>query len=86
MWRATQPGVGREVSVTVVDPHRPSSASLLTDFDSMAHALGQLDHPNITGVLDVWNDASGTYVVTRLARGTTLEAFCAAGSLTAACR
>ena len=82
VWRATQPGVGREVSVTVVDPDAAASVSLLTDFDSMAHALGQLDHPNIAGVLDVWNDASGTYVVTRLARGTTLEAFCDSGSMT----
>ena len=84
VWRATQPGVGREVSVTVVDPHLASSASLLTDFDSMAHALGRLDHPNITGVLDAWTDASGTYVVTRLARGTPLDALHAAGSLSAA--
>ncbi len=84
VWRATQPGVGREVSVTVVDPNLASSASLLTDFDAMAHALGQLDHPNITGVLDVWNDASGTYVVTRLARGTTLAELRTSGSMTVA--
>ena len=83
VWRATQPGVGREVSVTVVDPHLASSASLLTDLDSMAHALGQLDHPNICAVLDVWSDTTGTYVVTRLPRGPTLEDRCTAGSLTA---
>ena len=82
VWRATQPGVGREVSVTVVDPDLALSASLLTDLDSMAHALGQLDHPNICAVLDVWSDTTGTYVVSRLARGTSLEALCAAGSLT----
>ncbi len=83
VWRATQPGVGREVSVTVVDPLLAWSASLLTDFDSMAHALGRLDHPNVAGVLDVWHDASGTYVVTRLARGTPLAALRAAGAMTA---
>ncbi len=40
--------------------------------------------PTSPACLDVWNDATGTYVVSRLARGTTLQELRASGSLTVA--
>jgi DNA-binding SARP family transcriptional activator len=52
VWRATQPGVGREVAITVVDGAAPAAPSVLTDFDTLAPCVGRLDASSISQIVD----------------------------------
>lgn len=68
-WRATQPGLGREVVVTIIDPERTHGAELLAEFDTSATLLGRLEGPPVTAVIDAWRDATGAYLVTGPPKG-----------------
>ena len=61
VFRATQPGMDRDVAVKVIQPRHASEASFFTRFEAEAQLVAQLEHPHIVPVHDYWRDEDNAY-------------------------
>ncbi len=69
VYRATQPGLDRDVALQVLRPELASSRAFIQRFEVEAQFVALLEHPNIVPLYDYWRDPSGAYLVFRLLRG-----------------
>ena len=81
VWRALDPGVGREVAVKQINPRLADNASFVRRFEQEAQTIARLEHPHVVPLYDYWRDGSGAYLVMRWMRGGSLEDALAAGPL-----
>jgi serine/threonine protein kinase len=83
VYRAKDPGLGRDVAIKVLPASFSSDADRLRRFEQEARAAGVLNHPNITAVYDIGTSPSdgAPYVVQELREGETLRQALASGSL-----
>jgi DNA-binding SARP family transcriptional activator/WD40 repeat protein len=72
VYRASQPGVGRDVAVKVIDPAVAGDPAFIRDFEITAQHVARLEHPRIVPLHDYWRDASGAYLVLRWMPGGSL--------------
>ncbi|MEO8694621.1 MAG: BTAD domain-containing putative transcriptional regulator [Acidimicrobiales bacterium] len=73
VFRATQPGVGREVAVKVIRAERADNADFVHRFETEAQLVARLEHPHIVPLYDFWREPGGAYLVFRLMRGGNAE-------------
>ncbi|MEO8694623.1 MAG: BTAD domain-containing putative transcriptional regulator [Acidimicrobiales bacterium] len=73
VFRATQPGVGREVAVKVVRSELANDPSFVQRFEAEAQLVARLEHPHIVPLYDFWREPGGAYLVFRLMRGGSAE-------------
>ncbi len=73
MYRATQPGVGRDVAVKVIHPDLADDPAFVRRFESEAQLVARLEHPHIVPLYDFWREPGGAYLVMRWLRGGTVE-------------
>ncbi len=69
VYRAVQPGVGREVAVKVIGPELADDPGFIRRFDTEARRVSNLQHPNIVPLYDFWREPGGAYLVMRLLPG-----------------
>ena len=73
VYRAYQPGVDRYVAIKVILPALANDPKFIQRFESEAHIIARLEHPNIVPLYDYWRDQDGAYLVMRLLRGGNLS-------------
>ena len=71
-YRATQPGVEREVAVKVIRPELADDREFIRRFESEAQQVARLEHPHIVPLYDFWRQPGGAFLVFRLMRGGSL--------------
>jgi Tol biopolymer transport system component len=83
VYRAMDPRLSREVALKVLPENLGSDPDRIRRFEQEARAAGKLNHPNVTAVYDVGNDAERgvLYIVSELLEGETLRARMAGGAL-----
>ena len=77
VWRAAQPGVGREVAIKAIHPDIANRPGFVRRFEIEAQLVASLEHPHIVSLFDFWRDPDGAYLVMPLLRGGNL-AHCSA--------
>src|SRR6478609_5747744 len=85
VYRARDPRLGRDVAIKVLPASFSADADRLRRFEQEAQAAGALNHPNITAVYDIGEDAEtgSPYVVQELLEGETLRQELGGGRLPA---
>ena len=73
VYRATQPGIGREVAVKVVRSEHANNPAFVQRFEAEAQLVARLEHPHIVPLHDFWREPGGAYLVFRLMRGGSAE-------------
>ena len=73
IYRAQQPGVGREVAIKVIRADLANNARFVQRFEAEAQLIAQLEHPHIVPLYDFWREPGGAYLVLRLLRGGNAE-------------
>jgi len=81
VFRAFQPGVGREVAIKVILPQLADRPDFIRRFEAEAQTIARLEHPHIVPLYDYWREPGGAYLVMRYLRGGTLQALLARGPL-----
>jgi len=81
VYRAEQPGVGREVAVKVILPVYANHPEFIRRFEAEAQIVARLEHPHIVPLYDFWREPDGAYLVMRYMRGGSLHAALAGGPL-----
>jgi serine/threonine protein kinase len=71
--KAKDPRLQRTVAVKVLPSELSSDAERRGRFEREAHAASALNHPNITTVFDIGEDAGTHYIVMELVEGKTLR-------------
>jgi serine/threonine protein kinase/DNA-binding SARP family transcriptional activator/WD40 repeat protein len=71
VYRATQPGVGRDVAVKVIRAELADDPGFVRRFETEAQLAATLEHPHIVPLHDFWREPGGAYLVFRLLRGGT---------------
>lgn len=84
VFRAYQPVVGREVSITVVPTDVANDPDFIRRFEAEAEIVANLDHPHVVAMYDFWREPDAAYLVTRLYRRGTLADATRAGSMSLA--
>ena len=79
VWRATQPGVQRDVAVRVIRPKTANDPDFIRRFEIDAQAVARVEHPHVVPLYDFWREPDGAYLVTRLPPGPSLKASLDAG-------
>ncbi len=74
VYRATQPGVERDVAVKVIRPELADDRSFVRRFEAEAQLVARLEHPHIVPLYDFWRQPGGAFLVFRLMRGGSAEA------------
>ncbi len=69
VYRATQPGVDRDVAVKVIRPELADDRSFVQRFEAEAQLVARLEHPHIVALYDFWRQPGGAFLVFRLMRG-----------------
>jgi DNA-binding SARP family transcriptional activator len=69
VWRAAQPGVGREVAIKAIHPDIANRAGFVRRFEMEAQLVASLEHPHIVSLFDFWRDPEGAYLVMPHLRG-----------------
>lgn len=69
VYRATQPGVERDVAVKVIRPELADDRSFVQRFEAEAQLVARLEHPHIVALYDFWRQPGGAFLVFRLMRG-----------------
>ena len=72
VWRATQPGIGREVAVKALKPMYANKDEFVRRFEIEAQMVSSLEHPNIVSLFDFWREPEGAYLVMPYLRGGTI--------------
>jgi DNA-binding SARP family transcriptional activator/WD40 repeat protein len=73
VYRAVQPGVGRDVAVKVIRAEFADDPAFVQRFESEAQLVARLEHPHIVPLYDFWREPGGAYLVFRFLRGGTAE-------------
>jgi DNA-binding SARP family transcriptional activator/WD40 repeat protein len=73
VYRAIQPGVGREVAVKVIRAELADDPAFVRRFEAEAQLVANLEHPHIVPLHDFWREPGGAYLVFRLLRGGSAE-------------
>jgi WD40 repeat protein/serine/threonine protein kinase/DNA-binding XRE family transcriptional regulator len=73
VYRATQPGVGREVAIKVIRPEYANHPDFIRRFEAEAQIVARLEHPHIVPLYDYWREPRGAYLVMRYIRGGSLQ-------------
>jgi serine/threonine protein kinase/DNA-binding XRE family transcriptional regulator len=75
VYRAIQPGVGRDVAVKIIRPEYANHPDFIRRFEAEAQLVARLEHPYIVPLYDFWRDKDGAYLVMRyIRRGSLLDA------------
>ena len=69
---ATQPTLGREVSLKTTPPEIADDPAFVQAFDGEAQAIAGLAHPNIVPLIDAWREPGAAYQVSLYLRGASL--------------
>ncbi len=69
VYRAVQPGVGREVAIKSIRNPFADDPEFVRRFDAEAQTVANLEHPHIVPIYDYWREPGGAYVVMRLLDG-----------------
>ena len=72
VYRAVQPGVGRDVAVKVVRPELADDPGYVRRFEGEARLVARLEHPHIVPLYDFWREPGAAYLVFRFTRGGTV--------------
>ncbi len=72
VWRAAQPGVGREVAIKAIRPELANRPEFVRRFEAEAQLVAALEHPHIVSLFDFWRDPDGAYLVMPYLRGGSL--------------
>jgi DNA-binding SARP family transcriptional activator/WD40 repeat protein len=73
VYRATQPGLGREVALKQINPQLADDDTFVHRFEAEAQLVSRLEHPHIVPLYDYWREPGGAYLVFRLLRGGNAE-------------
>ncbi len=71
-YRATQPSVDREVSITVISSERADDPMFIRKFEVYAQRIASIEHVNVVPLYDFWREPGAAYLVTRLLSGGSL--------------
>jgi serine/threonine protein kinase/WD40 repeat protein/DNA-binding winged helix-turn-helix (wHTH) protein len=66
VYRAVQPGVGREVAIKTIRAELADDPEFIRRFDAEAQLVANLQHPHIVPIYDYWREPGGAYIVMRL--------------------
>ncbi len=66
VYRAVQPGTGREVAVKEIHSDIADDHAFIRRFDSVIQAAFRLEHPHMVPLYDYWREPGGAYLVSRL--------------------
>ena len=66
VYRAVQPGVGREVAIKTIRAQLADDPEFIRRFDAEAQLVANLEHPHIVPIYDYWREPGGAYIVMRL--------------------
>jgi WD40 repeat protein/DNA-binding SARP family transcriptional activator len=69
VWRATQPGVDREVAVKAARPVLANRPAFIRRFEAEAQQVARIEHPHVVPLYDFWREPDGAYLVLRFLRG-----------------
>ncbi|MDJ0962161.1 MAG: BTAD domain-containing putative transcriptional regulator, partial [Acidimicrobiia bacterium] len=72
VWRAEQPGLGRDVAIKQVLPELANQPEFVRRFETEARFVAALEHPHIVSLFDFWRDPEGAYLVMPYLRGGSL--------------
>ncbi|WP_077146298.1 serine/threonine-protein kinase [Sphingopyxis sp. KK2] len=73
VYRAVDPGIGREVAIKVLKPEYARNEALNLRFLREARAAGALSHPNIATIYEVGEDGGGAFIAMELVEGQPLD-------------
>ena len=73
VYRAVQPGIGREVAVKIIRPEYANQPEFIRRFEAEAQIVARLEHPAIVPLYDYWRESGGAYLVMRYVRGGNLQ-------------
>ena len=79
VYRAVQPGVGREVAIKAIQPQYANRPDFIRRFEAEAQLVARLEHPYIVPLYDYWREPDGAFLVMRWLRGGSLQAALANG-------
>ncbi|MEA2569703.1 MAG: eukaryotic-like serine/threonine-protein kinase [Acidobacteriota bacterium] len=79
VYRGWDERLERPVALKVIQPNKLVDSGVRSRFLREARLLSKLDHPNICGIYDVIEEASGNYLVLELIEGRTLRTAIAEG-------
>jgi transcriptional regulator with XRE-family HTH domain len=74
VYRAVQPGIGREVAVKIIRTEHANHPDFIRRFEAEAQLVARLEHPHIVPLYDYWRESGGAYLVMRYVRGGSLQA------------
>ena len=80
VYRAVQPGIGREVAVKIIRSEYADHPEFIRRFAAEAQIVARLEHPYIVPLYDYWREPGGAYLVMRYIRGGSLHAALGHGS------
>jgi WD40 repeat protein/serine/threonine protein kinase/DNA-binding XRE family transcriptional regulator len=81
VYRAIQPGVGREVAIKIILPQYANTPEFIRHFEVEAQFVARLEHPHIVPLYDFWREPNIAYLVMRLLRGGNLHRLLKGGPL-----
>lgn len=81
VFRAAQPGIGREVALKAIRPELANQPEFVRRFEAEAQLVASLEHPNIVSLYDFWRDPEGAYLVMPYLRGGSLAGVLSQGPL-----
>jgi WD40 repeat protein/serine/threonine protein kinase/DNA-binding SARP family transcriptional activator len=81
VYRASQPSIGREVAIKVIQPQFANHPQFIRRFETEAQLVARLEHPHIVPLYDYWREPDGAYLVMRWLRNGSLQARLADGPL-----
>ena len=73
VYRARQPGVGRDVAIKIIRSELANRPYFIGRFEAEAQLVARLEHPNIVPLYDFWREPSCAYLVMRWLRAGSLE-------------
>jgi DNA-binding SARP family transcriptional activator/WD40 repeat protein len=71
VYRATQPGVQRDVALKVIRRELADDRTFVRRFEVEAQLIARLEHPHIVPLYDFWREPGGAFLAFRLLRGGT---------------
>jgi DNA-binding SARP family transcriptional activator len=72
VWRAEQPGFGRQVAIKEIRSEFAGRREFIRRFEAEAQLVAALEHPNVVSLFDFWRDPDGAYLVMPYFRGGSL--------------
>jgi len=73
VWRARQPGLGRDVALKQIRSEFANRPEFIRRFEVEAQLIAQLEHPYVVPLYDYWREPDSAYLAMRLLDGGSLE-------------